>query len=112
MNKHSFFRYVKFQNFVKPDFRRIKEVLQYNEDVIKFINSGVRIFSRTEAKCHDAAYRVTQDGINTMRSVCTKQNVSTHSLDDIKILLEEELPNIEKFRYEKLTTVIPCSKKF
>ena len=51
-----------------------------------------------EAKCHDAAYRVTQDGINTMRSVCTKQNVTTHSLDDIKILLEEELPNIEKFR--------------
>ena len=77
------------------------EMLQYNVDVIKFINSGVRIFSRSEAKCIDAAYRVTQDGINTMKNFCQKQNVTTDSLNDIQILLSEETPELTTIRYER-----------
>jgi len=76
--------------------RKIRELLQYNVDVIKFINSGVRIFSRTEAKCHDAQYRVTQDGINTMRHFCQNQNVTIDAVDDLTYLLNEENPDISK----------------
>jgi len=80
--------------------RKIREILQYNVDVIKFINSGVRIFSRTEAKCHDAQYRVTQDGVITMRNFCQAQNVTTNRVDDLKTLLKEEIPDISKINSE------------
>ena len=72
--------------------------MKYNKDTVKFINSGVKIFSRTEAKV-DAPYRVTQDGVNTMKSFCRKQNVTTSSLSDIKILLENEHPDFDSLRF-------------
>jgi|ERR1712062_404868 len=72
----------------------LHDILKYNKDTVKFINSGVKIFSRTEAKV-DAPYRVTQDGVNTMKSFCRKQNVTTSSLSDIKILLENEHPDFD-----------------
>ena len=73
------------------------DILKYNKETVKFINSGVRIFSRTEAKV-DASYRVTQEGVNTMKSFCRKQNVTTSSLKDIELLLREEHPDMEKLR--------------
>ena len=78
-------------------FRVLHDILKYNKDEIKFINSGVRIFSRTEAKV-DAPYRITQEGVNTMKSFCRKQNVTTSSLKDIEILLSYEYPDMEKLR--------------
>ena len=78
-------------------FRTLHDILKYNKDEIKFINSGVRIFSRTEAKV-DAPYRITQEGVNTMKSFCRKQNVTTSSLKDIEILLSYEYPDMEKLR--------------
>ena len=77
--------------------RVLHDILKYNKDEIKFINSGVRIFSRTEAKV-DAPYRITQEGVNTMKSFCRKQNVTTSSLKDIEILLSYEYPDMEKLR--------------
>ena len=85
--------------------RVLHDILKYNKDEIKFINSGVRIFSRTEAKV-DAPYRITQEGVNTMKSFCRKQNVTTSSLKDIEILLSYEYPDMEKLR---LVSISPIS---
>lgn len=74
--------------------KKLQEILQYNESTVKFINSGVRIFSRTEAKCHDANYRVTQDGVNTMRSFIRKQTITINEVKDLTILLTLEKPDI------------------
>ena len=82
----------------KDLFRVLHDILKYNKDTVKFINSGVRIFSRTEAKV-DAPYRITQEGVNTMKSFCQRQNVTTHSLEDVKILLENEHPNVDSLRF-------------
>merc|ERR1712131_503633 len=75
--------------------RVLHDILKFNKDTVRFINSGVRIFSRTEAKV-DAPYRITQEGVNTMKSFCRKQNVTTSSLKDIEILLSYEYPDMEK----------------
>ena len=84
--------------------RVLHDILKYNKDEIKFINSGVRIFSRTEAKV-DAPYRITQEGVNTMKSFCRKQNVTTSSLKDIEILLSYEYPDMEKLRLVSISRI-------
>ena len=71
--------------------------MKFNKDTVKFINSGVRIFSRTEAKV-DAPYRITQEGVNTMKSFCRKQVAFTSSVEDITKLLMEEHPKMEDLR--------------
>lgn len=75
--------------------RVLHDILKFNKDTVKFINSGVRIFSRTEAKV-DAPYRITQEGVNTMKSFCRKQVAITNSVEDITKLLMEEHPNMEE----------------
>jgi len=77
--------------------KKLSEILKYNIDSIKFINSGVRIFARTEGKMQDALYRVTQDGIDIMRFFCRTQTTTIDHVEDMKVLLREENPEFNLY---------------
>lgn len=54
--------------------KMVKDVLKHNDHRLKFINAGVRCFSKTEIKHCDHPYRLAQDGIDILSRYSEKVN--------------------------------------
>ncbi|CAG9533193.1 unnamed protein product [Cercopithifilaria johnstoni] len=85
----------------------VKQFLLYNQDKVKVINAGIRIFGRVENKYNLCRFRILQDGVRTILPYLRKRAVEISVEDMCKILkaengkgncLRDELACGEKFR--------------
>ena len=53
---------------------KVKEILANNQKRVKFINSGVRCWSKTDIPDCDHPYRITQDGVDILSMYMKKDN--------------------------------------
>jgi tRNA (cytosine34-C5)-methyltransferase len=96
--------------------KMVKEVLKYNNQRLKFINAGVRCFSRTEIKHCDHPYRLAQDGIDILSRYIpkTSERYLVVTQEDMVQLLQHEYPKYDLLseslqkRNTELTQVVGC----
>jgi len=77
---------------------KCKEIMDYNAESLKIINSGLKIFTRCSLKTGDTEacnFRLTQEGLSTTHRYVGRQKVEIEYEDLILLLNEEEL-KIEK----------------
>lgn len=82
--------------------KSVKQILDYNVDNLKIINSGVKIFTRCSLKTgvpQNCQFRLTQEGINTTYRFIEKQKVNI-TYDDLVLLITEGEPHIAKLSEE------------
>eukprot|EP00794_Sanderia_malayensis_P018755 gene18755-20646_t len=71
--------------------KTMRDILTYNGDNLKVINSGVKIFTRCSLKTgvdQECDFRITQEGIDSTYRFIEKQKVEIH-YDDLVLLLTE-----------------------
>lgn len=94
----------------------VKNIIANNEEWLKLINTGVRMFRRCEnnqdgLKC---VYRVIQDATECVRPFMSERVIPV-KIDDVKVLLSKEQPTFselsEEFR-EQIKTLDPGSLIF
>ncbi|XP_064610384.1 LOW QUALITY PROTEIN: RNA cytosine-C(5)-methyltransferase NSUN2-like [Liolophura sinensis] len=74
----------------------IKTIVQHNEDRVKFINLGVKIFGRSPSPLvPQCDFRLAQEGLVVMRQFSTSRRLKL-SRDDLVTLLTEENPYLDK----------------
>uniref|UniRef100_F1KYX9 tRNA (cytosine(34)-C(5))-methyltransferase n=1 Tax=Ascaris suum TaxID=6253 RepID=F1KYX9_ASCSU len=83
----------------------VKEFLTCNQDKVKVINAGLRMFGRVETKFKQCRFRMSQDGVRTILPFLTKRVVEVDAEDLLKILLSNE--EHENYPREKLK----CNEK-
>uniref|UniRef100_A0A915AC98 tRNA (cytosine(34)-C(5))-methyltransferase n=1 Tax=Parascaris univalens TaxID=6257 RepID=A0A915AC98_PARUN len=83
----------------------VKEFLICNQDKVKVINAGLRMFGRVETKFKQCRFRMSQDGVRTILPFLTKRVVEVDAEDLLKILLSNE--EHENYPREKLK----CNEK-
>ncbi|KAG1701200.1 tRNA (cytosine(34)-C(5))-methyltransferase [Nymphon striatum] len=72
-----------------------KNILQNNDKKIKIINSGLRLFCRSDNKGTACEFRVTQEGVSTIMSF-VKTRIIEITKEDLTHLLTTEYPPMEK----------------
>merc|ERR1712151_365987 len=78
--------------------KMVKDVLKYNDHRLKFINAGVRCFSKTEIKHCEHPYRVAQDGVGILTKYVPSesQRYLVVNREDMVTLLQYEYPKYDK----------------
>ncbi|MBN3290330.1 NSUN2 methyltransferase, partial [Polypterus senegalus] len=80
--------------------KELRNVMLNNCDRIKVINTGVKVWSRNDdGEQFGCPFRLAQEGIYTLFPYINARIVSV-SVNDIKVLLTEEKPHIEKLGAE------------
>lgn len=74
----------------------VKEIVQENSDRVKIINTGVRMFCRSDNKDAKCPYRLTQEGISTILPFVNDRQVHVQ-LQDLILLLTNEYPANDLF---------------
>ncbi|VDK80254.1 unnamed protein product [Litomosoides sigmodontis] len=97
----------------------VKQFLLCNQDKVKVINAGIRIFGRVESKYNMCRFRILQDGVRTILPYLGKRTVEISVEDMCKILTAEngngycsraELTCDEKFRNISSGSVVLISE--
>ena len=86
-----------------------KQIIQDNEDRIRFVNAGARLFSRNTEKDFDCDYRLTQDGLPSVYPFIDPESTILLSFDDMKNLLKEDNYPMEKLSEGVKTKVMSLS---
>lgn len=68
----------------------VKDFLECNQEKVKFINAGLRMFGRVETKFEQCRFRMSQDGVNLILPFLSKRVVGVEVADLLKILLSCE----------------------
>ncbi|XP_062582510.1 RNA cytosine-C(5)-methyltransferase NSUN2-like [Saccostrea cucullata] len=75
----------------------IRDLVRRNNDRIKFINLGVKVFGRSKSPLvPDCDYRIAQEGLVTMRNLLTKRSVVL-TRDDFILAMTKENPMFKDF---------------
>ncbi|CAG2104782.1 unnamed protein product [Medioppia subpectinata] len=74
-----------------------KEVVVNNQNDIKLINGGVRLFSRSDDKVNPCGFRLTQEGLPSLFPYLNKDNIVEIEAKDAKQLLSHENMPLEQF---------------
>lgn len=69
----------------------VKNIVENNVDVVKIINTGVRILCRSENKDATCSFRLTQEGLSTVLPFMHKRMFDIE-IEDLIILLTNEYP--------------------
>ncbi|CAB3363625.1 Hypothetical predicted protein [Cloeon dipterum] len=86
----------------------VKDVVTLNQDKLKIINTGVKVFSRCSVDDMTCDYRLAQEGLPSIQALITDRIVQVRKEDMIKLLENDSgtlPPKIEEFSadlYEKL----------
>ncbi|KAK6106374.1 NOL1/NOP2/sun family protein [Brugia pahangi] len=84
----------------------VKQFLLCNQDKVKVINAGIRMFGRVESKYNICQFRILQDGIRTILPYLGKRTVEISVEDMCKILkVEDRNGNCQRYELE-------CDEKF
>ncbi|EJW88371.1 hypothetical protein WUBG_00716 [Wuchereria bancrofti] len=84
----------------------VKQFLLCNQDKVKVINAGIRMFGRVESKYNVCQFRILQDGIRTILPYLGKRTVEISVEDMCKILkVEDRNGNCQRDELE-------CDEKF
>ncbi|OQR72984.1 tRNA (cytosine(34)-C(5))-methyltransferase-like [Tropilaelaps mercedesae] len=76
----------------------VKEVLQHNEQRLKVINTGVRVFARAEGREElGCDFRVAQEGLSTMLPYIGETRKLQLSIEDTMVMLKNEFPLEEHY---------------
>ncbi|XP_028968425.1 tRNA (cytosine(34)-C(5))-methyltransferase [Galendromus occidentalis] len=71
----------------------VQQVLQSNENRLKVINTGVRVFSRAEGREElGCDFRIAQEGLSTMMPYVGEARKLRLSFEDTKVMLKHEFP--------------------
>ncbi|XP_071785595.1 RNA cytosine-C(5)-methyltransferase NSUN2-like [Asterias amurensis] len=76
--------------------KSIKSILENNEDKIKVVNGGVKVWSRSDAKEVACDFRLAQEGIYSVFSFLNDRKIPNITKEDIQILLTQENPYCSK----------------
>ncbi|XP_023219253.1 tRNA (cytosine(34)-C(5))-methyltransferase-like [Centruroides sculpturatus] len=76
-----------------------KNIVQNNIDFVKIINTGVRVFCRSDNKDAKCNFRLSQEGVPIILPFM-EGRILHISLEDLILLLTEEVPLLQKFSDE------------
>ncbi|XP_053212199.1 RNA cytosine-C(5)-methyltransferase NSUN2-like [Panonychus citri] len=85
-----------------------RDIITNNETNVKFINAGVRLFSRADDKVCDVGYRITQEGLASLYPYLDKDNMVPLTASEMALLMSQEMTTheeLEKVTQEKLSTL-------
>jgi tRNA (cytosine34-C5)-methyltransferase len=67
-----------------------KKIITDNEDKVRFVNAGARLFARNTEKDFDCEYRLTQDGLPSVFNFIDRESMILLTFEDMKNLLKED----------------------
>ncbi|XP_054158247.1 RNA cytosine-C(5)-methyltransferase NSUN2-like [Oppia nitens] len=74
-----------------------KEIVVNNQQNIKLINGGVRLFSRSDDKVNPCGFRITQEGLQSLYPYLNNDDVIELSTSDAKQLLSNDNMPLDQF---------------
>ncbi|UYV61523.1 NSUN2 [Cordylochernes scorpioides] len=79
--------------------KSVKDLVERNADHVKIINTGVRVFSRSDAKNAKCSFRMTQEGMPTLLPYYNGPRVELPA-EDMGAILTNEYPTMDMFSAE------------